>query len=60
MVQILNEYGHLLGTPVTTSALSTVLTEAIGNIVKNDADAMTEVNTAAEKVQAMLDEILAG
>ena len=40
--------------------MGTILTDSLTNIVKNGADAATEVASAADKCQAELDKVVAG
>lgn len=53
-VKILSEYGHP-GFPNWTGAMATAMGDAFTNILKNGADAKTELDAAAQKVQAELD-----
>jgi len=45
--------------PQWTGAMGTILTTALTNIVKNGADAATEVANAATQCQAELDQVVA-
>jgi len=53
-----SQYGHDEA-PLWTGAMGTLFTTAVNNIVKNGADPMTELNTAATKCQEELDKVLA-
>ena len=57
-VKFLNHYGRILP-PQWTGAMGTLLTTALTNIVKNGADAATEVANAATACQAELDKVVA-
>lgn len=57
-VKIINDYGHITP-PQWTGAMGTLLTTALTNIVKNGADAATEVANAATACQAELDKVVA-
>jgi multiple sugar transport system substrate-binding protein len=53
-VDILTKYG-VPDNPALTSAMSTIYSDAITNILKNGADVKSELTAAAQKVQAELD-----
>jgi len=57
-VKILGENGKTLP-PQWTASMTTILNDSIANIVKNGADATSEVASAAQKCQAELDKSLA-
>jgi multiple sugar transport system substrate-binding protein len=57
-VGFLNQYGKVQP-PQHTGAINTIELDALTNIVKNGADAATEVAAAAEKAQAELDKVVA-
>ncbi|MGH2531017.1 MAG: ABC transporter substrate-binding protein [Thermomicrobiales bacterium] len=57
-VTFLNDHGRIMP-PQWTGAMGTLLTTAVTNIVKNNADAAAEVASAAEQCQAELDQVLA-
>jgi multiple sugar transport system substrate-binding protein len=57
-VTALNEYGRITP-PQWTGTMGTILTTAVTNIVKNGADAATEVANAAQQCQAELDKVVA-
>ena len=52
-VKILNDHGRILP-PQWTQAMTTILTDALSNIVKNGSPADQEVKAAAEKCRAEL------
>jgi multiple sugar transport system substrate-binding protein len=56
-VGFLSQYGKA-APPQWTGAMGTYLTDSITNIVKNGADAATEVAACAEKCQAELDKVV--
>jgi multiple sugar transport system substrate-binding protein len=58
-VGFLSQYGKIQP-PQFTAAMGTILTDSLTNIVKNGADAATEVASAADKCQAELDKVVAG
>jgi len=55
----LNDYG-VVDPPQWTGAMGTALQDAVTRIVREDADAMTELNAAAETVQSELDRLQEG
>jgi multiple sugar transport system substrate-binding protein len=57
-VGFLGEYGRILP-PQHTGAMHTIEVTALTNIVKNGADAATEVANAAQQCQAELDQVVA-
>jgi multiple sugar transport system substrate-binding protein len=52
-------YGHLYGGPDWTSAIETSITTALNNIIREDADPVTEVTKCAKIIQNELDRIAA-
>lgn len=56
-VQFLTQYGHATS-PLWDANMGTYLNDAVSNIVKNGADAKTEVHNAAQKCQAELQKLL--
>jgi multiple sugar transport system substrate-binding protein len=58
-VEYLGSYGKV-NSPLWTSAMTTTVKNALGNIVKNGADAQGEVTLAAQQCQAELDALLQG
>ncbi len=55
-VQMLNQYGHII--PVLwTSTMGTYLSDAIGNILKKNANALSTLTTAQQKCQAELSKL---
>jgi multiple sugar transport system substrate-binding protein len=58
-VTFLNQYGKIMP-PQWTAAMGTMLNDAIANIVKNGADATTEVAAVAQKCQDELNKVVAG
>jgi multiple sugar transport system substrate-binding protein len=54
MVDILTKYGKIEGGPQWTGAMDTFLSDAVANIIKNGADPKTELDTAAQKINAEL------
>ncbi len=57
-VDIVNKYGTILP-PTWDAAMTTALTDALSNVVKNKADAQSEVTKAAQKCQDELKRVLA-
>jgi len=58
-VTILSQYGKILP-PQWTAAMTTILNDSITNIVKNGADATSEVASAAQKCQDELTKVVSG
>lgn len=56
-VTILNQYGKILP-PQWTAAMTTILNDSITNIIKNGADATSEVASAAQKCQDELTKVV--
>jgi multiple sugar transport system substrate-binding protein len=56
-VGFLSQYGKAVP-PQWTAAMNTYLTDSVTNIVKNGADAASEVASAAEKCQTELDKVV--
>lgn len=56
-VDILNKYGHVNG-PLWDAAMDTAITNAVSNIIKNNADPMSELNKAADKCNTELQSLL--
>lgn len=56
-VQYANQYGHT-NSPFWDNAMSSALTTALSNIVKNGADAATVVHTAAQQCKTELTKLL--
>ncbi len=56
-VDYLNQYGHAVP-PTWNTTMDTTLRTAFNNILKNKADAATEVHNAAQKCQAELTRLL--
>lgn len=55
-VDILSKYGHAIS-PYWDSTMNTAYTDAVSTIVKNGGNALSILNTAAEKCQAELDKL---
>lgn len=56
-VNFLNQYGKIMP-PQWTAAMTTMLNDAIANIVKNGADATSEVASVAQKCQDELNKVV--
>jgi len=56
-VTYLNQYGHATP-PLWDSAMDTALTDAMSNIIKKGANAMSELNSAADKCNTELQTLL--
>nr|BBH85479.1 sugar ABC transporter substrate-binding protein [Thermosporothrix sp. COM3] len=56
-VEFLNAYGHS-NTPYWDNAMQLALTDAVSNIVKHNADAMSELKKAADKCDKELQKLL--
>ncbi|MBO0781680.1 MAG: sugar ABC transporter substrate-binding protein [Ktedonobacteraceae bacterium] len=56
-VQFLNQYGHATP-PLWDSAMGTALSDAVSHIIKNNANPMSALNTAADKANTELQKLL--
>ena len=56
-VDYLNKYGHATP-PLWDSAMDTALTDAVSNIIKNGANAMSALNSAADKCNTELQKLI--
>jgi multiple sugar transport system substrate-binding protein len=56
-VGFLNQYGHATP-PLWDAAMDTALTDAVSNILKNGANPLTTLNTAADKCNTELQKLL--
>ncbi len=56
-VDLINKYGHALP-PLWDAAMDTALTDAVSNILKNGANPVTALNTAADKANTELQTLL--
>jgi multiple sugar transport system substrate-binding protein len=57
VVKLLNSYGRT-NSPLFTDTMTTALTDAVSNIVKNNADSASEVAKAAQTCSTLLQQLL--